>query len=113
MDRIELLAKRVTWLDRRRRRIAVIAAIVVGALLMWWLPSGLGVDWPTFHARLMSIVLAIFAWAAIEVALAWLAASWATEVERTTRADVALPRASIRRSGDLAIRWSGRWFRRK
>ena len=97
MDRIELLARRVTWLDRYRRVIAVISAIVAGAFLMWWLPDGLGVEWPKFHARLMSFVLALFAWLAIEVALAWLAAVWATEHDRAVRADPSLPRAQLLR----------------
>jgi len=95
VDRIELLARRVSWLDRNRRRISVAAALVIGVFLMVWLPTGLGVEWPTFHARLMSFVLAIFAWLAIEVSLAWLAAVWATEHDRTVRGDLSLPRASI------------------
>jgi hypothetical protein len=95
MSRIELLARRVRWLDRYRRLIAIASAVALSALLLWELPTWLGDAWPVIHARLLGIVFGVATWCTIEIALAWLAAVWETEHDRALR-NPGLPRAVLR-----------------
>jgi hypothetical protein len=95
-DRIEVLARRVRWLDCYRRGIAIGIAIVLAPFVIHELSSFLGVEWPQFHATLLTLVACVFAWWMIEVGLAWMAALWETECDRLTR-DRGLPRAELLR----------------
>lgn len=90
--RVETLAARVRWLDRYRRALAVAAASVI----TWWLIAKLGrelgAEWPHFHITLLSIMLGVAVWMAVEICLVYITALWETEQYRLSR-DRGLPRA--------------------
>jgi hypothetical protein len=94
--RVDLLARRVRWLDSYRRGIAVGTAIALGPLIIHRLSSFLGVDWPQFHVMLLALVACVMSWWMIEAALAWMTALWETEYDRLVR-EKGLPRAVLRR----------------
>jgi hypothetical protein len=94
VERIELLASRVRWLDRYRRAIAIVLAVVLGVGTSHQLGERLGADWPQFHSVLMALFVGVIGWWLIEVALAWLTAVWETEYDRLTR-ERGLPRAEL------------------
>ncbi len=83
--RIDVLARRVRWLDRHRRRISGALAVVAAALLWWRLAVWLGNDWPRFHVYSLTITIAVAAWFVVEIAIAWMLALWETEHDRMVR----------------------------
>ena len=103
-DRVELLARRVLWLDRYRRVLAVLAAIIASPLLIAWLADDFTARWPAFHdARevagdtvlaIVGCAIAVVTWWIAEVTFAWLAASWETEHAQLVR-DRGLPKAEL------------------
>jgi hypothetical protein len=95
-SRIDQLARRVSWLDRRRRAIAVLCAILSTPLTIAQIDDVLGADWPRAHALALTLMTAVLLWITIELALAWLLALWETEHSRLLR-DGGLPRAAVRR----------------
>ncbi len=94
VERIELLAGRVRWLDRYRRAIAIGLSVAIGFGTTRELGEVLGADWPQFHAVLMAFFVGVIGWWLIEVALAWVTAVWETECDRLIR-ERGLPRAEL------------------
>ena len=93
---MQRLTRRVGWLDRHRRMLAIGCAVVISPLLISHVSDLLGADWPRLHSTLLSAMLGLFVWCAIEVGLVWLTALWETECERLMR-DRGLPRAVLRK----------------
>lgn len=94
VERIELLATRVRWLDRYRRAIAICLAVAIGFGTTRELADVLGADWPQVHAVAMAFFVGVIGWWLIEVGLAWMAAVWETEYDRLIR-ERGLPRAEL------------------
>jgi len=92
--RIQSLTARCRWLDRHRRVLAIVCAAVVAPLLISRLADALGADWPQLHATILSAMLGLLVWCAIEVGPVWLLAVWETECDRLMR-DRGLPRAEL------------------
>jgi hypothetical protein len=95
-SRIEQLARRVGWLDRRRRPIAILCAALSAPLTIAQIDDALGADWPREHALAMTLMAGALLWIAIEIGLAGLIALWETEHNRLLR-DRGLPRAQLRK----------------
>jgi hypothetical protein len=95
-DRIQLLGKRVRWLDRYRRVLSIASVAILLPVLMRALSEALGADWPEVHTTLLAVMLSAIAWWMIEIGLAWLAAIWETECDHLIR-DRGLPRAELLR----------------
>ena len=98
-DRLELLARRVRWLDRYRRKLAVLAALVLSPLAIAWLARDLNGEWNR-GLTLTAGVIAPVTWWIAELAFAWRAASWETEHAQLSR-ERGLPKAEliVRRPG--------------
>lgn len=94
VDRIEVLAARVRWLDRYRRLVAVACAAVVAPIVLYRLTSFLGSEWPQFHATALTGFAAVITWWIVEVWLAWITAVYETRCDRLMR-DRGLPRAQL------------------
>ena len=94
MSRIELLSRRVSWLDRYRRAIAITTAIVLAPVLHHELVGFLGAEWPSLHLKLLVLIISAVTWWTVEVGLAWLTAVWETEHDRLSRGP-GLPRAIV------------------
>ena len=92
--RVEVLARRVRWLDRHRRWLAILAAIVLVAVSRRELLEALGPDWPEVHATALGVIFGVVAWWSIEVAMLWVASWWETECARLERPG-GLPPATI------------------
>lgn len=94
LPRVEVLARRVGWLDRNRRLLAITLALASSPLLVGELSRWLGSDWPQFHATLLGITLVASTWLGVEIALAGLTAAWDTECARLAHG-AGLPRAEV------------------
>lgn len=103
-SRVELLARRVGWLDRNRRKLAIAISALLTPPMLIRVVDVLGDDWPGVHAFLIGVVLCVATWAIAETMLAWLAAFWDTEYAQLQR-DHQVPPARLRRH-------RRRWFRR-
>lgn len=95
-SRIEQLARRVGWLDRRRHRIALLCAALSVPLTIVKIDAALGADWPREHALALALMAGALLWIAIEIGLAGLTALWETEHHRLLR-DRGLPPAQLRK----------------
>jgi hypothetical protein len=95
-ERIDVLARRVRWLERYRRFVALACALALAPLILFKLQSFLGNDWPGVHATALTGVATVMAWWTIEVALAWQTAIYETEHYRLL-GDRGLPRAQLLR----------------
>lgn len=93
-NRVETLARRVTWLDRYRRAIAITLAVALWFLCMYELESVISPQWASIAGATLSTLSAITTWWLVEVALAWLTALWETEHDQLVR-DRGLPRAQL------------------
>lgn len=93
-DRIDVLARRVRWLDRYRRLVAIACAIIAAPLVMYRLTVVLGADWPQFHVTALTVLAASVTWWIVEVWLAWITAVYETQCDRLMR-DRSLPRAEL------------------
>ena len=91
---LDVLARRVRWLDRYRRLIAIACAVLVAPFLMTDMSALLDAGWPRFHATALSIVVGFVVWCAVEVCLAWITAIWETEHYRL-QGTRGLPRAEL------------------
>jgi hypothetical protein len=96
-DRIDQLARRVGWLDRRRRPLALLGAAIASPLLLWQRDDVLDAEWPTVHELAVTLMVGVLLWIAIEIGLAWLIAIWETEQHQLLR-EGALPRARLRKA---------------
>lgn len=96
-ERIEVLGRRVRWLDRYRRRLAVGTVALLVPPCLRELTRFLGADWPQAHVTMLVLMAAVIGWWLLEVALAWVAAIWETELDHLVR-DRGLPRAIVRRN---------------
>jgi hypothetical protein len=96
VNEIDLLARRVRWFDDNRRTIRIWIALSLAALGMVIMPRVLGGDWPTFHARLSAIALALALTFVIDVGLAGMISVWEVRHDRLARAG-GLPRAVLRK----------------
>lgn len=92
IERIDLLARRVRWLDRHRRSVAISTGLSASPIIY----SQLSPDWPRVHAVALFITCGFVMWWLTEVALAGLAALWETEHNEIAR-DRGLPRAIVRK----------------
>jgi hypothetical protein len=92
--RVDVLAARVSWLDRYRRALSLATAAVLAPLLMSRVADALGTEWPPVHATLLAVMLGVIAWWLIEVSLVYVTALWETEHDRLLR-DRGLPRAVL------------------
>jgi len=92
--RIEVLAKRVRWLDRHHRFIAIALAAIVWLVLSRELAAMFQSDWPGVVPAMVGAMFAAAAWWIIEVAFAWTIALWETEHDQLAR-DKGLPRAQL------------------
>jgi hypothetical protein len=90
LDRADVLARRVRWLDMYRRTVAVTCALGLVAIMVFASDWLLGDDSPVFYSRLLAIFVGVIAWWLVEVALAWVTALWETEADRLLR-DRGLP----------------------
>jgi hypothetical protein len=93
-DRLEQLARRVRWLDRRRRQLSVLIAVAFCVLLSRELAQAFDAPWPSFLVCMVSVMFSSLAWWCVEAALAWLTALWETEHAQIAR-DRGLPRAEL------------------
>jgi hypothetical protein len=93
-ERVDVLARRVLWLDRNRHALAVAGAMLMLPIAAHFIAHALGPEWPRFHADLIGGLVAVLSWIAGEVGLAWLAALWETEHDRRVH-DERLPRATL------------------
>lgn len=93
-DRIEVLARRMRWLERYRRWIAFGVAVALAPLIMTRLTSVLGKDWPGVHTWALTFVASVVAWAILEISLAWITAVLETQHARLSGRPT-LPRAQL------------------
>lgn len=89
-DRVDVLGRRVRWLDLHRRHAAIAVAFLLAVSLTAFAKWIFGPDWPLFHARLVAVMAGVITWWIVEVALAWITALWETEADRL-RHDRGLP----------------------
>jgi hypothetical protein len=95
-SRIEVLSRRVGWLDRNRRMLAITITVMLTPLMLLRMADVLGADWPRFHGALLAGIIGIGTWAITETFLAWLTAVWETEHAQLMR-DNTVPRAIVRK----------------
>lgn len=88
--RIDLLSRRVQWLDKHHRRLAMAAAAIVAPLLVWSVSNPIA-DSPT---AMLTFMLGVVIWWVVEIALAGVTATWETECAQIHR-DRGLPRATV------------------
>jgi hypothetical protein len=91
---MDVLARRVRWLDRYRRPIAVVLAVGLFVVIVHETIALLGAEWPRMLSAMFGVVCAFAAWWLIEAAFAWVTACWEAEHDRHARAH-ALPRAEL------------------
>lgn len=96
VERVDILARRVRWLDRYRRLVSLPLALLAWVLISRELSVLFGGEWPSVIAFAVSALFAAAAWWVIEIAFAWMIAMWETEYDRLSR-DRGLPRAILRR----------------
>jgi len=101
-SRVQVLGRRVGWLDRHRRKLSIAITLVLCPLMLLRATDMLGSDWPRFHAVLMVGVIGIVMWAVVETTLAWLTAMWETECAHLLR-EQRIPRAVVHRSRRLTL----------
>jgi hypothetical protein len=97
LGRMQVLARRVRWLDRWRRWIAIASALLLIPFANAWLQRQLGAEWPTVHTKILTGLVAVLAWAALEVVLIGAVSLWEAELVKLTRRR-SLPRAIVWRS---------------
>lgn len=95
-NRLDVLARRVRWLDRYRRSLSVVLAVVCWVVASRKLTAYFAVQWPDVLAGIVTALFAVVAWWVIEMVFAWVLALWETEHDRISR-DRGLPRASLLR----------------
>jgi hypothetical protein len=95
-ERIDVLSRRVRWLERYRRLVALACALALSPLIYVRLETFLGADWPGVHTTALTGVGTVLAWWTIEVALAWITAIYETEHYRLL-GERFLPRAQLLR----------------
>jgi hypothetical protein len=93
-DRVDQLARRVRWLDRRRRTLAVIVAFVFFIVVSRELSAMFEAPWPNILLGGATLLFAVGAWWIAEVGFAWLTAVWETEHAQILR-DRGLPAARL------------------
>jgi hypothetical protein len=92
--RMDVLARRVRWLDSYRRMISVALAVGVLVVVVHEAVALLGPAWPRVLSAMFGVLCALAAWWLIEVAFAWVTACWEAEHDRHAR-ELALPRAEL------------------
>jgi hypothetical protein len=93
-SRVDQLARRVRWLDRRRRTLAVAFALVFFLVVSRELCAIFEAPWPNLLLGGATLLFAVGAWWVVEVGLAWLTAVWETEHAQILR-DRGLPPARL------------------
>jgi hypothetical protein len=93
-DRIDVLTRRVRWLDRHRRLLSIVLSVVAWFVLSRELAALFQADWPGVGPSLLGGALAAVLWWIIEIAFAWMLAMWETEHDQLAR-DRGLPRARL------------------
>lgn len=96
-DRIDVLARRVRWLDRYRRALSVPFAIGIWIIVSRYIAGLFEGDWPGVIPGAAAMLFAVTAWWILEIAFAWTIALWETEHDKLSR-DRGLPRAQLVRS---------------
>ncbi len=100
-SRVQVLARRVGWLDRNRRMFAIAITLVLCPLMLLRVTNLLGSDWPQFHALLIAGTVGVVMWMITETILAWLTAVWETECAHLIR-EHRVPPARLRRRRRLS-----------
>lgn len=93
-DRMEILAKRVRWLDRYRRALSIPIAIGIWIAIARYLAALFEGNWPGIIPGATAGLFAIAAWWIVEIGFAWMIALWETEHDKLSR-DRGLPRAEL------------------
>jgi hypothetical protein len=93
-SRLDVLARRVRWLDRHRRALSLALAVVVWILLSREIAALFSIDWPSVFMGVVTALFGAIAWWIIEMVFGWLMAMWETEHDRITH-DRGLPRAAL------------------
>jgi hypothetical protein len=109
-SRIQVLSRRVGWLDRYRRTLAISITVVLCPVMLLRVSDVLGADWPRFHGTMIAAIIGIGMWAITETFLAWMTAVWETECAQLMRDESSLPRAIVRTPRALARRHKRRVF---
>ncbi len=95
-SRIQILARRVGWLDRYRRTLAISITVILCPLVLLRVTDILGADWPRIHGTLVAVVIGVGMWVVTETLLAWMTAVWETECAHLMRENT-VPRAIVRK----------------
>jgi len=95
-ERIDVLKRRVRWLERYRRALSIVSAAAIWFVLSRELSAVFGGDWPGVLSSIAGAMFAIAAWWIVEAGFAWVMAFWETEHDRLSR-DRGLPRAELLR----------------
>ena len=94
--RIELLARRVRWLETKRKTIRMIVVLSVSITGLVFERLIFGDSWPKWHARLSMIGVGFGVAFVIDLAVCGLLALWETKHSQLLR-DRGLPRAILRK----------------
>lgn len=98
-ERIDVLAVRVRWLDRRRHAVSIALAVVLWLFLAHELAIWFGATSWNVISVVVGAMFAAVGWWVIEAFFAGVIAMWETEYDRLAR-DQGLPRAELLRGGD-------------
>lgn len=100
-DQIQVLARRVSWLDTHRRTLALTITTLVLPLLLLYGHTGLAdyitAEWPRLSVLVIIFVASVTMWLVTETALAWLTAVWETDYVQLVRHHRVPPARVLRR----------------
>ena len=100
-DRLEVLGRRVRWLDRYHRAISIPLALVGWLVIAYRLAAFAGAERPGIGSWAVGLVLAAAAWEILDIAFGWTISLLEMRYEKLfdEKADTrGLPRAQLRRS---------------
>lgn len=87
-NQIQVLARRVSWLDAHRRTLALTITTLVLPLLLLYGHAGLAdyitAEWPRLSVLVIFFVASVTMWLVTETTLAWLTAVWETDCVQLT-----------------------------
>ncbi len=96
-DRLEVLERRIRWLDRYHRAISIPLALVAWLVITFKLAAVAGASRPGIGSWALGAVIAAMAWEILDIGFGWTIAF--LEMRHETLADErGLPRATLRRS---------------
>ena len=89
---LEVLARRIAWLERFRRPLALLIAIALSAFAIYRMNEGLPPDWPRAHMIMIGACVGLVVWYGIEFALGCVIALWETDYHMRTKPGLPLAR---------------------